>query len=69
MRLDLTNKAYDELDVKYGTFLEEPTAQNLEGLNNAEETFLSNTDHQSCKHYGERQAEYLKALDFMGILT
>eukprot|EP00975_Prorocentrum_lima_P026337 5535213-Prorocentrum_lima.AAC.1 len=49
--------------------MKEPTDQHLEELNKAEESFLSNTNHQACKDYGEKQAEYLKALDFMDVLT
>eukprot|EP00975_Prorocentrum_lima_P058502 12271586-Prorocentrum_lima.AAC.1 len=56
MRLELTNKAYDDVDVKYGIFMDNPSQQNLDELNKAEETFLSNTEHQACKDYGEKQA-------------
>eukprot|EP00975_Prorocentrum_lima_P063832 12893897-Prorocentrum_lima.AAC.1 len=30
---------------------------------------LSQTEYQACMDYDEKQAEYLKALDFMDILT
>eukprot|EP00975_Prorocentrum_lima_P058072 12180314-Prorocentrum_lima.AAC.1 len=30
---------------------------------------LSHTEYQACKYYGEKQVEYLEALDFMDILT
>eukprot|EP00975_Prorocentrum_lima_P017899 3775680-Prorocentrum_lima.AAC.1 len=43
--------------------------QHLDEYTKAEEDFLSNTEHQACKDYGDKQAEYLKALDFMDILT
>eukprot|EP00975_Prorocentrum_lima_P066249 12908049-Prorocentrum_lima.AAC.1 len=57
------------MDVKYDIYMQEPTAQNLEELNRAEETLLSHTEYQACKDYGDKQVEYLKALDFMDILT
>eukprot|EP00975_Prorocentrum_lima_P061823 12882152-Prorocentrum_lima.AAC.1 len=31
--------------------------------------FLSNTEHEACNEYGNKQAEYLKALNVMDILT
>eukprot|EP00975_Prorocentrum_lima_P049139 10284990-Prorocentrum_lima.AAC.1 len=49
--------------------MNDPSERNLDDYNKAEEIFLSNTEHQACKEYGHKQAEYLKALDFMNILT
>eukprot|EP00975_Prorocentrum_lima_P066091 12907187-Prorocentrum_lima.AAC.1 len=57
------------MDVKYSIFMDDPSRRKLDELNKAEEIFLSNTEHQACKDYGETQAEYLKAVDFMDILT
>eukprot|EP00975_Prorocentrum_lima_P042955 9019857-Prorocentrum_lima.AAC.1 len=30
---------------------------------------MSQAEYQACSEYGEKQQEYLKALDFMDILT
>eukprot|EP00975_Prorocentrum_lima_P034084 7161654-Prorocentrum_lima.AAC.1 len=34
-------------------------------MDKAEDMLLSQTEHQACIEYGEKQVEYLKALDFM----
>eukprot|EP00975_Prorocentrum_lima_P042164 8859713-Prorocentrum_lima.AAC.1 len=57
------------MDVKFDIYMQDPTPQNLDGLNKAEDTLLSHTECQACKDYGEKQVEYLKALDVMDILT
>eukprot|EP00975_Prorocentrum_lima_P049188 10294351-Prorocentrum_lima.AAC.1 len=36
-RMDLTNKAYEEFDVKYNIFLNDPSEQNQDVYNGAEE--------------------------------
>eukprot|EP00975_Prorocentrum_lima_P033503 7026314-Prorocentrum_lima.AAC.1 len=65
----MTTNAYDETDVKYDIYMQDPTTQNLDELNKAADTLLSHTEYQACKDYGDKQAEYLNALDFMDILT
>eukprot|EP00975_Prorocentrum_lima_P003027 666472-Prorocentrum_lima.AAC.1 len=49
--------------------MNDPSERNLDEFTKAEENFLRNTEYQACKYYGDEQAEYLKALDFMDILT
>eukprot|EP00975_Prorocentrum_lima_P062037 12883407-Prorocentrum_lima.AAC.1 len=49
--------------------MNDTSQQNVEAFERAEELVLSRTDYQAYKYYGEKQAEYLKALDFMDILT
>eukprot|EP00975_Prorocentrum_lima_P047441 9918737-Prorocentrum_lima.AAC.1 len=67
--MDLTNQAYDELDVKYHKAMNDHSASNIEAYEKAEEKFLSRTDYQACIEHGDKQTEYLEALDFMDILT
>eukprot|EP00975_Prorocentrum_lima_P002312 504291-Prorocentrum_lima.AAC.1 len=67
--MDLTNQAYNELDVKYHACMHEHSERNIEMYERAEEQFLGNTEYQACIDYGNKQAEYLKALDFMDILA
>eukprot|EP00975_Prorocentrum_lima_P050977 10680500-Prorocentrum_lima.AAC.1 len=57
------------MDSKYDVYMQDPSQQNLDELDRAEDMLLSQTDYQACIDYGEKQAEYLKALDFMDILT
>eukprot|EP00975_Prorocentrum_lima_P001390 299655-Prorocentrum_lima.AAC.1 len=49
--------------------MNDPSARNKEVYKRAEDKFLSNTEYQARIDYGNNQAEYLKALDFMDILT
>eukprot|EP00975_Prorocentrum_lima_P028897 6072949-Prorocentrum_lima.AAC.1 len=56
----MTNKAYDEMDVKYGIHIQDPSQQNLDDLNKAEDMLLSHTEYQACKDYGDKQVEYLR---------
>eukprot|EP00975_Prorocentrum_lima_P051282 10740795-Prorocentrum_lima.AAC.1 len=57
------------MDVKYGIDMQDPSQQNLDELNKAEDMLLSHTEYQACNDYGKKQVEYLKALDFIDILT
>eukprot|EP00975_Prorocentrum_lima_P012337 2615064-Prorocentrum_lima.AAC.1 len=68
-RMDDTSKAFDELEITYRHAMNDASQQNMVEYEKAEEELLSHTDYQACKGYGHKQAEYLKALDFMDILT
>eukprot|EP00975_Prorocentrum_lima_P018580 3912471-Prorocentrum_lima.AAC.1 len=68
-RMDDTSKAFDELELSYKRAMNDASQQNIDEYERAEDLLLSHTDYQACKEYGKRQAEYLKALDFMDILT
>eukprot|EP00975_Prorocentrum_lima_P020550 4324491-Prorocentrum_lima.AAC.1 len=57
------------MEKRYEVYKQDPSAKNLEEVDRAEDWLLSQTDYQACIEYGEQQTEYLKALDFMDILS
>eukprot|EP00975_Prorocentrum_lima_P011810 2512493-Prorocentrum_lima.AAC.1 len=57
------------MDEKYDTDQRSPSNENLDSLETAEELPIDHTPYQACSEYGEMQEEYLKALDFMEMLT
>eukprot|EP00975_Prorocentrum_lima_P058894 12350659-Prorocentrum_lima.AAC.1 len=67
--MDDTGRAFDELEIVYKQAMNDASDQNMQAYEQAEELLLSRMDYKACQEYGERQAEYLKALDFMDILT
>eukprot|EP00975_Prorocentrum_lima_P035770 7521972-Prorocentrum_lima.AAC.1 len=57
------------MEDKYDTVLADPSKGNLDSLEKADDLLISQTEYQTCKEYWEKPEEYLKALDFMDMLS
>eukprot|EP00975_Prorocentrum_lima_P040708 8545731-Prorocentrum_lima.AAC.1 len=68
-RMEKFNKGFDDLDALYQTTLANPSVQSMREYDRAEAEFFRLSDYQACAEFGRQQAEYLKSLDFMDILT
>eukprot|EP00975_Prorocentrum_lima_P008803 1877574-Prorocentrum_lima.AAC.1 len=64
-----TSKVFRDLELKYKQAMNDASQENMDAYGRADELILTQTNCEACKEYGKRQAEYLKALDFMDILT
>eukprot|EP00975_Prorocentrum_lima_P003947 861507-Prorocentrum_lima.AAC.1 len=68
-RMEALSTEFDELEVKYRNAMNDASPQNMRDHELAEEDLLRHTEYKACQDYGRMQTEYLKALDFMDILT
>eukprot|EP00975_Prorocentrum_lima_P033467 7019123-Prorocentrum_lima.AAC.1 len=57
------------MEEKCKKYCEDPNQDTLRTLDEAEEVLIGNKSYQACQEFGEKQVEYLKALDFMDMLT
>eukprot|EP00975_Prorocentrum_lima_P047371 9904504-Prorocentrum_lima.AAC.1 len=57
------------MEVKYNTHMTDPSEEKLASLEQAEEVLVGHKSYPACQECGDNQEEYLKALDFMYMLT
>eukprot|EP00975_Prorocentrum_lima_P055568 11651229-Prorocentrum_lima.AAC.1 len=56
------------MEAKYNQYMADPSQENLTLLEEAEEVLVEHKSYQTCQGYGDKQEEYLKAMDFMDML-
>eukprot|EP00975_Prorocentrum_lima_P067132 12913163-Prorocentrum_lima.AAC.1 len=54
-RFKLTDLAFDDMEKEYNVFLADPSQESMDNLDKAEELLISQTEHQTCKEYGENK--------------
>eukprot|EP00975_Prorocentrum_lima_P066743 12910958-Prorocentrum_lima.AAC.1 len=57
------------MEDKYTKYIADPNQDTRNILEEAAYVLIYNKSYPTCQEYGEKQVEYLKALDFMDMLT
>jgi len=57
------------VETNYQEYLKDPSEENLKTLEDSEDKLASTKEYTTGSEFGELQHEYLKALDFLDMLT